>query len=422
MKKLIGLLITVTALAAVLMGCVGKPAPDSSNERENGLVVIGFSQVGSESSWRVANSESMKAAFSEENGFELIFDDAKQKQENQYKAIRTFIQQDVDYIVLAPITENGWDDVLLEAKEAGIPVVIVDRQVNVKDDSLYVSWVGSNFLQEGQTAVNWLETEIAARIAEREAGITAGDAASAAGSDEGALSDANAGDAGSGSAAGDGEEDEEQAYSESRSDGQSGEDAEAGSEDGDTSEGAQAVTVPKRAKVHTYDTVGILHLKGTIGATSQIMRTKGLEDAVETHDNWKIIGTLEGEYTEAKSYELTTEFLKDEELADSIDVVYCENDNMAFGVMRAFNDAGIAYGGRDGVIIISFDAVRSALEQCLAGNINLAVECNPLHGPRAVSIIDLLEQGISPSKMLYVEETRFSYRDITREMIDERRY
>jgi simple sugar transport system substrate-binding protein len=100
----------------------------------------------------------MKNALSEKNGFELIYDDAQQKPENQIRAIRNFIQQKVDYIVLAPLVENGFDSVLEEAKKAGIPVIIVDRMVKVSDDSLYTAYVGSNFLKEGQTAVKWLET------------------------------------------------------------------------------------------------------------------------------------------------------------------------------------------------------------------------------------------------------------------------
>ena len=93
----------------------------------------------------------------EDNGYELIFDDAQQKQENQLTAIRNFIQQEVDYIVLAPVTETGWDTVLQEAKDAGIPVIIVDRMVDVSDDSLYTAWVGSNFKLEGQKAMAWLD-------------------------------------------------------------------------------------------------------------------------------------------------------------------------------------------------------------------------------------------------------------------------
>ena len=84
-------------------------------------ITVGFSQVGAESDWRTANTESMKSTFSEENGYELIFDDAQQKQENQITAIRNFIQQEVDYIVLAPVTETGWDTVLQEAKRCRNP-------------------------------------------------------------------------------------------------------------------------------------------------------------------------------------------------------------------------------------------------------------------------------------------------------------
>lgn len=86
----------------------------------------------------------------------MIFDDAQQKQENQITAIRNFIQQEVDYIVLAPVTESGWDPVLKEAKDADIPVIIVDRMVDVSDDSLYTAWVGSDFKLEGEKACAWL--------------------------------------------------------------------------------------------------------------------------------------------------------------------------------------------------------------------------------------------------------------------------
>jgi galactofuranose transport system substrate-binding protein len=89
--------------------------------------VVGFSQVGAESEWRVANTESMKAALSEENGYEMIFDDARNEQENQIRAIRTFIQQDVDYIVVLQEWKRVGDSILQEAKEAGIPVIVTDR-------------------------------------------------------------------------------------------------------------------------------------------------------------------------------------------------------------------------------------------------------------------------------------------------------
>lgn len=119
-------------------------------------IVIGFSQLGAESDWRSANTESMRSTFTTTNGYELIFEDGQQKQSNQITAIRTFIQQEVDYIVLAPVTETGWDTVLQEAKDAGIPVIIVDRMVNVADESLFTSWIGSDFELEGKKVAEWL--------------------------------------------------------------------------------------------------------------------------------------------------------------------------------------------------------------------------------------------------------------------------
>ena len=98
---------------------------------EEDLITVGYAQVGAESDWRTANTESFKSTFTEENGYKLIFDDAQQKQENQIKAIRSFIQQEVDYIVVAPVVETGWDTVLEEAKEAGIPVILSDRMMDV---------------------------------------------------------------------------------------------------------------------------------------------------------------------------------------------------------------------------------------------------------------------------------------------------
>ena len=149
-----------TALLLGILVFLSSCSRSEEPEWDSGLIRVGFSQVGSESDWRTANTASMMDAFSEENGYELIFDNAKQRQENQLLAIRNFIQQDVDYIVLAPIAESGWDDVLLEAKEAKIPVILVDRQIEVSDEDLYTCWVGSNFLAEGERAIRWLEGTI----------------------------------------------------------------------------------------------------------------------------------------------------------------------------------------------------------------------------------------------------------------------
>lgn len=118
-------------------------------------LVLGFSQVGAESEWRTANTESIKSA-AKEAGIELKFSDAQQKQENQIKAIRSFIAQKVDVIAFSPVVESGWEPVLREAKAAKIPVVLTDRSVNVKDQSLFVSFMGSDFVEEGRKAGRWL--------------------------------------------------------------------------------------------------------------------------------------------------------------------------------------------------------------------------------------------------------------------------
>lgn len=138
-----------TTLAALL--AAGLPLPLWAQ----GKIVLGFAQVGAESEWRTANTESIKAA-AKEAGIELKFADAQQKQENQIKAIRSFIAQKVDVIAFSPVVQSGWGPVLREAKAAKIPVILSDRAVDEKDDSLWVSFMGSDFVEEGRRAGRWL--------------------------------------------------------------------------------------------------------------------------------------------------------------------------------------------------------------------------------------------------------------------------
>jgi ABC-type sugar transport system substrate-binding protein len=118
-------------------------------------IVLGFAQVGKESEWRVANTESIKAA-AREAGVELIFVDGEQRQENQIRAIRSFIAQKVDIIAFSPVVESGWGPVLREAKAARIPVILTDRAVDVKDESLWITFMGSDFVEEGRRSARWL--------------------------------------------------------------------------------------------------------------------------------------------------------------------------------------------------------------------------------------------------------------------------
>ncbi len=119
-------------------------------------IVVGFSQIGAESAWRAANTDSIISEAKKQANIELKFSDAQQKQENQIKAIRSFISQGVDYIAFSPVVETGWEPVLKEAKRARIPVILTDRAVDVQDDSLWVTFMGSDFVEEGRRAAKWL--------------------------------------------------------------------------------------------------------------------------------------------------------------------------------------------------------------------------------------------------------------------------
>ena len=318
-KKIVSALLTATMVCGMsVVPAVGVAAADDT-------ITVGFSQVGAESDWRTANTESMKSTFSEENGYELIFDDAQQKQENQLTAIRNFIRQEVDYILLAPVTETGWDTVLQEAKDADIPVIIVDRMVDVSDDSLYTTWIGTDSLLEGRKAAEWLNAYTTAK------GIDAKD-------------------------------------------------------------------------------VNIVDIQGTIGSTAQIGRSKGLEEGVDNY-GWNLLAQQSGEFTQAKGQEVMESMLKQ---YDNINVVYCENDNEAFGAIDAIEAAGKTVGSdiaNGEIMVMSFDTTNAGLTDTLAGKITCDVECNPLHGPRAEELIKALEAGEEVQKLNYVDEEIFAADD-----------
>ena len=149
-----GLLAGVAGAAAfgTLAACGKKETPGSSGTK---TITLGFSQVGSESGWRSANTTSVKDAAAAA-GINLKFSDAQQKQENQIQAIRSYIQQHVDVIAFSPVVASGWDAVLQEAKRAKIPVVLTDRAVDSKDPTLYKTFLGSDFIREGRYAGKWV--------------------------------------------------------------------------------------------------------------------------------------------------------------------------------------------------------------------------------------------------------------------------
>ena len=216
--------------------------------------------------------------------------------------------------MIAPVTEDGWDTVLEEAKDAGIPVIVVDRMINVKDDSLYTCWVGSDFEKEGRAAADWLVK-----------------------------------------------------YMEARGEGS--------------------------------DHHQIAILKGTIGSTAEIGRTKGFNEAIKKYQNYEIVSEQLGDFIQTKGKK-AMEFCLQKN--PDIDVVIAQNDNMAFGAIEAIEEIG-KKPGKD-IAIVSFDAVKAAFEAMIEGKLNVSIECNPLHGPRVAEIAKKIMSGESVDKLQYVEE------------------
>jgi galactofuranose transport system substrate-binding protein len=155
---------STTALLAGLLAvgsltaCGDGEGGGSGSTKDDGKITLGFAQVGAESGWRTANTKSIQES-AKAAGIELKFSDGQQRQENQIKAIRSYISQKVDVIAFSPVVEAGWDTVLKEAKDAGIPVILTDRAVDSKDTTLYKTFIGSDFVLEGKKAGEWLVKE-----------------------------------------------------------------------------------------------------------------------------------------------------------------------------------------------------------------------------------------------------------------------
>ena len=154
----------LAAATVLFCSCGEKAAAPSQGAGENApsggkKLTVGFSQIGAESAWRTAETESIRSEATK-RGVDLKFSDAQQKQENQIKALRTFVANGVDAIILAPVVETGWEPVLKEIKQANIPVILVDRGVKVSDESLYSTLIASDFVEEGRRAGQWLAKKL----------------------------------------------------------------------------------------------------------------------------------------------------------------------------------------------------------------------------------------------------------------------
>jgi simple sugar transport system substrate-binding protein len=157
-----------SGLAAFFLCCVcgallscQKPAKAEENQSRG--IILGFSQIGAESAWRIRNTRSVQEAAAEA-GIQLLFSNAEQKQENQIKAIRSFIAYQVDVIAFVPIVTDGWGNVLQEAKDAGIPVLLADRKINIRNENLYAGFIGTDSVEEGRNAGRFLLEKFSDRL------------------------------------------------------------------------------------------------------------------------------------------------------------------------------------------------------------------------------------------------------------------
>ncbi|MDO5344385.1 MAG: ABC transporter substrate-binding protein [Lachnospiraceae bacterium] len=301
------------------------------------LTTVGYAQVGHESDWRTANTQNYQDVFSNENGYELSFVDCDNDHQAQLEAVRNFINQELDYIIIAPIQSAGWDTVLQEAQDAGIPVIIADREIEA-DASMYDAWVGTAPKDEGVTAGNWLAEYL---------------------------------------------------------------------------DGAEA---------------NILVIEGSVGASAALGRSEGFNQVAEEHEEWTILDSQSGDFTQAGGQEVMESYIKSYE--GQFNVVVCQNDNEAYGAMDAMDAAGITYGVDGDVVLISYDATHDGLQYTLDGKINCDVECNPIQAEIVKGVIEQMEAGEEYPETTLVEDEAFVAPGIeseyattmTQEILDGRAY
>jgi simple sugar transport system substrate-binding protein len=292
------------------------------------IIDVGYSQLGTESAWRLANTASIKEA-AKDAGINLIFEDANQSQEKQVEAIRKFIQMDVDVIVLSPVVDYGWETVLLEAKEAGIPVLLSDRKIEAKDDDLFVTYIGAEFLEEGRRAMRWIAENVK----------------------------------------------------------------------------------------HNSNTIKIIELQGTTGASPAIERKKGFEEILSQYPRYQIVYSEVGDFTYQGGKKIIEEYLLKHEW--DIDVIFAHNDDMALGAIKALEENNIEPG--IDVKIVSVDGTKEAFQAMMKGQLNCSVECNPLLGPQLMKAVKDLVSGKELPLRIITDEKIYTQKE-AKKLMKSRKY
>ncbi len=290
MKKLVALVLCVLMLAGLAATACAE------------TLTVAFSQIGQESDWRTANTDDLCNGIKAE-GWNLVYDDAQQRQENQIKALRNFISQGVDYILFTGVVTTGWDEVLKEVNEAEIPLILVDRMPDCADKIEYAAAFGGDFTEEGRRMGFWAGNYLKS--------IGRGD-----------------------------------------------------------------------------EQINAVILEGTTGATAATERTNGIQEALVSFPNIKVVASQTGNFTRAEGQAVMESFLKSQ---PDIDLLFAENDDMGLGAIAAIKAAG-KVPGKD-IIVVGCDAVKTAFEAIVAGEMNATIECTPLYSKFVISCIKDLEAG-----------------------------
>lgn len=284
-------------------------------EDDGRKITVGYSQVGQESQWRLANTKSIKEAAANFN-VNLLFDDADQSQEKQIAAVRRFIEEKVDVIVISPVVETGWEQVLREAKAAGIPVIMSDRNVELEgvgaSDDLITTYIGADFKEEGRRAMRWVRDN---------------------------------------------------------------------------------VEVNKSR-------MNIMQLQGTEGASPTVEREQGFCEVLEECPEYQIVYSCYGDFTLEGGRQIVREYLENHDW--DIDIIYSHNDDMALGAIEELKEHGITPG--EDVKIISVDATKQAFKAMVEGELNCAVECNPILGEQLMKAVRDLVSGKKMPLRIITEE------------------
>lgn len=252
---------------------------DSSQQISSEKIIVGFSQIGAESAWRTCHTSSIRRE-AERADVQLVFENAEQKQENQIRAIRSFIIYQVDVIAFVPIVTDGWDTVLGEARDAGIPVLVVDRKINTSDETLYAGFVGTDSEKEGRNCARFLQKKFMPSEKNDDDEIISADDKATDSTDDSAK------------------------YSFDRK-------------------------------------LRIFEIRGTENASVTLGRAAGFREIILHDDMFEIIGSESGDFLRSRGKEVMANAL---DKYENIDIIFSHNDGMTLGILDELESRNIAAG------------------------------------------------------------------------------